>query len=58
MIWEGAESSFATTPVEDMARAILDGTKPATSLERALVIQQISDGVYASASSGQCATIA
>lgn len=58
VIWEGAESSFATTPVEDMARAILDGTKPATSLERALVIQQISDGVYASASSGQCATIA
>ncbi|NSW55806.1 MAG: Gfo/Idh/MocA family oxidoreductase [Armatimonadetes bacterium] len=58
VIWEGAESSFACTPVEDMAKAILDGTKPATSLDRALVIQQISDGVYASATSGRCVSIA
>lgn len=57
VIWEGSETGFTSTPVEDMARAILDGTEPATSLERALVIQQISDGVYASAGSGQCVSI-
>lgn len=44
-------------PVQDFAAAILEQRQPRTSLEHALVIQQITDAIYASASSGEAVTI-
>ena len=39
-------------PINDLAAAIRDGRPPQTSLERALVIQRITDAIYASADRG------
>jgi predicted dehydrogenase len=39
-------------PIDDLARAIREGGAAQTSLERALVIQQITDAIYASADRG------
>jgi predicted dehydrogenase len=38
--------------LEDFARAIREGGRPQTGLEEALVVQKISDAIYASAASG------
>lgn len=53
-LWEGEEASGAASshPVTDLASAILEDREPSTSLERALVVQQITDAVYASAERG------
>lgn len=58
-LWEGTDDwdSLHLLPVQDFARAILEGRQPATNLERALVIQQIADAIYASAESGQAVEI-
>lgn len=50
VLWEGQES-FSTAHQRvfaDFAGAVLEGRQPATSLEQALVMQQIIDGVYLS----------
>ena len=52
-LWEGEETrSVHDGPLTDLARAIREGTEPKTSLERALVVQQITDAIYASAAAG------
>lgn len=58
-LWEGSYDwqGLHPFPVQDFARAILEGRQPATSLERALVIQQITDAIYASAESGKAVDI-
>ena len=55
VVWEGDEdaSHVHAGPVEDFARAIREKHQPKTSLEQALVIQKISDAIYASAEQGR-----
>ena len=43
--------------VEDFAAAILEGRRPKTGLEEALVVQKIADAIYASAESGRAVEI-
>ncbi|MBM4031013.1 MAG: Gfo/Idh/MocA family oxidoreductase [Planctomycetes bacterium] len=54
-LWEGEEDNSRTSagPVTDFAAAIREGRPPMTSLERALVVQQITDAIYASAAEGR-----
>ena len=50
-IWEG-DDGYQTPndgPVRDFAEAIREGREPETSLEKALVVQQITDAIYESA---------
>ena len=58
-LWEGEEDGSATSsgPATDLAAAIREDREPMTSLERALVVQQITDAIYASAASGQAVAI-
>ena len=51
VIWEGDDDSSLVHfgPVNDFARAIRKKGQPKTSLEQALVIQEITDAIYASA---------
>ena len=58
-LWEGDEDGGAITaqPVHDFAAAIREGREPSTSLERALVVQQITDAIYASAERGTAVEI-
>jgi len=58
-LWEGDEDSSLTGsgPVTDFAAAIREGRQPATSLQRALVIAQVTDAVYASAERGSAVEI-
>ena len=53
-IWEGEETGNVVHegPLADITAAIREGREPKTSLERALVIQQISDAIYKSAETG------
>ena len=53
-LWEGDDDSAAIYggPLGDLCEAIREGRQPATNLERALVMQQITDGIYASAEAG------
>ncbi len=44
-------------PSVDFVAAIRGGREPMTSLERALVVQKISDAIYASAEAGDTVTI-
>ena len=59
VIWEGADewSEIHEGPVRDFARAIREGRSPKTSLEQALVVQQITDAIYASAEQGKAVEI-
>lgn len=59
VIWEGDEdgSIIHGRPVQDFAEAIVEGRSPATTLEQALVLQKITDAVYASAESGETVAI-
>ncbi|MEX0886411.1 MAG: Gfo/Idh/MocA family oxidoreductase [Phycisphaeraceae bacterium] len=54
-IWQGAETWDVPHhgPVRDLAEAILEGPPPRTGLAQAMVIQRITDAIYASAESGQ-----
>jgi predicted dehydrogenase len=59
VVWEGDENwdSIHITLVPDFADAILQHRAPYTSLEQGMVIQQITDAIYASAESGRAVTI-
>lgn len=50
VLWEGDEDpdSVLYGPVLDFIQAIQDGHQPKTSLEQALIIQKITDAIYAS----------
>jgi len=58
-LWEGDDDSQAMRfgPIESLATAIAKGGEPGTSLEKALVVQQITDGIYASAEQGTAVDI-
>jgi len=58
-IWEGEEEQGAATigPLEDFAQAIRHRRSPKTTLEQSLVIQKITDAIYASAERGQTVEI-
>lgn len=59
VIWEGDEDwgDVGNQPFEDFVEAIRDGRQPSTNLERALVIQQISDAIYESAETERAVVI-
>jgi len=58
-LWQGEEDNSRTSsgPVTDFAAAIREGRSPATTLERSLVLQQITDAIYASAAAGRAVEI-
>ncbi len=58
-LWQGDEISDAhhMGPVQDFAAAIREGRAPKTSLEQALVVQQITDAIYASAAKGKAVPV-
>jgi UDP-N-acetyl-2-amino-2-deoxyglucuronate dehydrogenase len=57
-LWEEDEDrSIHAGPLTDLARAIREGRPPKTSLEQALVVQQITDAVYLSAETGEAVPI-
>ena len=58
-LWEADEAAQQALPhpAVDLAEAIREGRRPATDLERALVVQQITDAIYASASRGEAVAI-
>jgi len=58
-LWEGAEGWEVPLfgPVQDFAAAIREGRAPKTSLEQALVVQQITDAIYASAAKGKAVAV-
>ena len=53
-IWQGdeAEGLDHVAVLEDFARAVRTGARPRTSLEQALLVQAITDAIYASAERG------
>jgi len=58
-LWEGSEDSNASHdgPLTDFARAIRENGQTLTTLENALVVQKISDAIYASAEQGTAVEI-
>ena len=46
-----------STPLSDFAAAIRENRQPSTSLEKALVVQKITDAIYASAETGSAVEI-
>jgi len=58
-MWEGDEDKTMVHvgPVTDFAEAIAEGRQPKTTLEQALVVQKITDAIYASAESGRAVEI-
>jgi predicted dehydrogenase len=56
VIWQGDEDWEAQHrgPLADFVAAIRDGREPATTLEKALLIQTLTDAVYRSAQTGAC----
>lgn len=58
VVWEGTDGGDAIHrgPLCDFAAAIREGRTPLTDLRRALVIQRISDAIYASAEA-QCSVV-
>lgn len=59
VIWEGDDDwqAMHAGPVQDFAAAIRENRPPRTGLEQALVLQQITDAIYASAQTGAAVTI-
>lgn len=59
IIWQGDDSydDLHPGPMGDFASAIRTGCSPQTSLESALIVQQITDAIYASAERGQAIDI-
>lgn len=59
VIWEGVESWDTDTlaPLADFAAAVREDRRPATCLEKALVIQRVTDAIYRSAETGTLVTI-
>ncbi|MGN6361466.1 MAG: Gfo/Idh/MocA family protein [Thermomicrobiales bacterium] len=58
-IWSGAEDFGMThTGLEpDFARAIREHRQPRTSLEQALLVQRVTDAIYASAAQGRAVSV-
>ncbi len=59
LIWSGDEN-WATLSIgllQDLAAALREGHDPATTLEHALVVQKITDAVYASAREGKAVEV-
>jgi len=58
-LFEGTEDiqPVYAGPVVDFAAAIREGRQPRTSLERALVLQKLTDAIYASAATGQAVAV-
>ena len=58
-LWEGGEAAAKplSHPAVDLAEAIRLGRRPATDLERSLVVQGITDAIYASAESGEAVAV-
>jgi predicted dehydrogenase len=52
-----APESQHSTPLSDFAAAIRENRQPSTSLEKALVVQKITDAIYASAETGSAVEI-
>ena len=59
VLWEGAEtgSKVHGGPIQDFAEAIRDGRDPETTLEKALIVQKITDAIYASSDQGKAIEI-
>lgn len=59
VIWQGDEDweTQHRGPLEDFVCAVRDHREPATSLEKALRIQALTDAVYRSSSAGACVEI-
>lgn len=59
VLWSGPESWDAINggPTQDFVSAIRTGQPPRTTLEQALIFQQIADAVYESAASGRAVEI-
>jgi predicted dehydrogenase len=59
VIWEGKDAASGGNPVaiENFAMAVLEGHPPATRLEDALTMMQITDGIYLSARLGRAVDI-
>lgn len=59
VIWERDEDTACVHlgPVDNFAGAILENKQPKTGLEQALIIQQITDAIYASAQEGKAIEI-
>lgn len=51
-IWGEKDGGDTDTDMDNFMRAIRDGARPATDLTRALVMQKVTDAIYASAASG------
>jgi len=60
ILWEGEEdaSMVHAGPTTDFAQAIRENRQPNTSLEKAFVVQAITDAIYASAESGKSVDVA
>jgi predicted dehydrogenase len=58
-LWEGVEDwgVLHSGPILDFAAAIRERREPRTNLERALVIQQITDAIYASSERGEAVAL-
>ncbi|MBT3296604.1 MAG: Gfo/Idh/MocA family oxidoreductase [Verrucomicrobia bacterium] len=56
-IWEEKDGGETDTDMDNFMRAIREGGKIATDLERSLVLQNITDAIYASATSGASVSI-
>lgn len=54
VLWEGEEDldQVMLGPITDLAQAIREDREPKTTLEKALMVQKITDGIYASAAAG------
>lgn len=59
VIWEGKDQAPGGNRlvIEDFAEAVRSGRSPATALEQALTMMQITDAVYQSAHTGEAVTI-
>jgi predicted dehydrogenase len=59
VIWEGNDTGRGGSPlvIEDFVLAVREGRPPATGLEQALVMMQITDAIYESARTGRAVTI-
>ena len=60
VLWEGEDDNAVVYggPVGDLCEAIREGREPATNLERALVMQKITDAIYESAETGESVHLA
>jgi len=59
VVWEGEEEGGVchSGPVTDFAGAIREGRPTKTSLEQALIVQEITDAIYASAERGEAVAL-